>query len=1365
MLNEKEINYEIQTLDDVIESRKWKDAYGIPQMVERIKARLAQRLPENQSFSLTALQRKALSNPDFWSNRNLIIQGATSSGKTLLAELLILDILQREQKAIVLVPLKAMVHERTQQFKKDIEHSNNIYQVFGSSSDYLDNDERLIAGEYNVAIVVYEKFFAMLNQPNCHILRDCRLIVVDELSMLSKDERGPKLEMAIEIARARSPESRIVCLATCDCKVTNIASWLKMSAELDSESINAAVIQSTLRPVGLDEYIVLPDGAYCFRHIKSEQECGGQEMDKLEVLDPGAKGVCGNLEVPGFRKANRERERKKCLLLPVLNQIYQKYPDGKVLIFVASQGSTVDIANELKEKASKLFPPSALDETFKQKLSSCDVDDEQKRLISDLLPRGIAYHNASLPTSLREIIEEEFQQPSSCIKLIVATETLTIGVNMPFDAMILMDTRVPRGIGEHKPLTNQEYRNYIGRAGRLGQSNRPGITYLFVQDLKERNGYWYGYYQNDREVESALIDASEAKHAPYYLGLLINQAGTVFDMAELENLHQNSLSEISSPKPMFSVKRMTDQMKSVNLMSIQKFMGNEKCFLLPFGERMAPYALSLDTCSRIYWYFFSGNEEGLPVGISQEDIDGDKYLLEILYHICRHNEIESSSTLIYPTKIELAYGAKRAVLKKLRELLEIENKNGTMAYSLWDSGSSDLYQILHSTNFPEEDIKLQATMRAILLFYWTQGKTVQEIQKLTGFKPYIKIVNGDLERMAEVASFHLDAIYRCLSSATNESGEFILKDERALKAFYTLQVRLKYGMPRALTQLANKHIHGLDRSRILAFGAEADRWGIPPIQLLYVISNHSITPYMTVTQHNQLLERLESRYHTSKFDTLMEIMKNDLGSEFLDVQTGALRAIFEPDVASAENFRGNLRALLDNKTFKNFNNLNADDLSKLIWTQVEPDRKYFVAVLTGNLPNELLTELSEFLQSKRGNGAGFVLFDSENTLKRFIECGGTYYLAMSWEFFALVLANALLLQDNGGQALAEFFADARGTFVANDYQDISLGDYIPHSNMEKVTQSLSAPRYHLLFNRSTRRTGSNAFTATELINAINADETLRNYEIMPWGESLENAEGLTVCPTVLFLERSQIMRSKSLLSFMRNMQYQHFHNCIVLFASPDSQSRWYDTEITPVTGELQWNMEFCQSNLQHACVTTLSEATDCIHDYLNGWQREGFWIGISYAGYDPNDQSECIEKTKCTLTSDLKLLKKLAESLRQKYGEHRILFDQFASSKEWFRGYNSQEKSLCAYRQCDLHIILWNQWSKTSDPCKKEREVIFQQCENGEANCIILRGTDPGFKDVCKEGTFAENLPEDQEELLETIDSMLHSVQKKKFSH
>lgn len=1354
----------INSLDDVTAARAWKGAYGIPQAVQRIKDRLAQRLPEGQTLSLTALQKKVLNHPDFWSNRNLIIQGATSAGKTLLAELLILDVLQQEQKAIFLVPLKAMVHERTQQFKKDIEYSSYNHQVFGSSSDYMDNDERLINGGYSVAIIVYEKFFAMLNQPNCHILDDCKLIVVDELSMLSKDERGPKLETALEIARVRSPESRIVCLATCDCQTNHIASWLKTNTGPEDAPEDAVVIKSTLRPVGLDEYIILPDGTYSFRHISSEQECGGRETDKLEVLDPEGECVRDKLEVPGYRKNGKEGDQKRCLLIPVVERIYHQYPDAKVLVFVASQANTVSIANELKTKASKLFcSEQPLDEDFKRRLSACDPDEEQKKLINELLPRGIAYHNASLPTSLRELIEEEFQKKNSPIKLIVATETLTIGVNMPFDAMILMDNRVPRGIGEHKKLlTNQEYRNYIGRAGRLGQSNRPGISYLFVHDCKERNEFWNGYYQNDREVGSALTGVSEVKHAPYYLGLLIDYSrnrSTDFNAEKLDQLHASSLSRISNPRSKFSAPAMMSAMEDSRLVRCQRVMGKDKHYLLPFGISLAPYALSLDTCDRIYWYFFSGCEEGLPVGISQADLDEDKYLLEILYHICRHSEIEDSSTLIYPTKDELAYGAKGAVLKALRKLVDAKKEDGTARYSLWDSKSSELYELLHETNIPKEHDKLQAAMRAILLFYWTHGKTILEIRTITNFNLYAKIVNGDLERLAEVASFHLDAIYHCLSKAQNKDGVAILKDTSALKALYTLQVRVKYGMPRALTQLANKHVHGLDRSRILALGAEADRRGIPPIQLLYVLSKHTIAPYMTGQQHNQLLELLESRYHASRFSTLMDIMKNDLGSDLLETQMTALKTIFETQGVTAVEFRDSLKAILDNKTFTGFDNLDADHLPQLIWKQSQYQKKFHIGLLFDSLPTQSLVELAEFIRNSQREHTCFVIFDSDEALNRYKACGGTYYLAMDREFFALILANTLLLQQNSGEALAEFFQDARGCFKAEHYQEVTLGNYIPRAE-EKDPQPSAAPVYRLICNRSPQRQTSNAFNSSELLSTLDADEALQNYELLPWGTALMDRDDLAQHPTVLFLDRSQIVRSNSLLAFMQMMKLQHFKNCMVLFASTDLKADW-SALAEPELGEQAWDPEFSHSDLRQAGAADLPEAINAIRTFLSGWRREDPFIGISYAHFDPNCGSK---EEQSNADSDIVLLTELAETLRDRYGEHCILFDQFPSSKRFFSGAGSKKKSLEAYRQCDLSLILWNRSYKTSELCSEEKEVILQQAELGEADCIVLQGTDVSFREKFKDGTYGEKLTQDKSVLLKLIDDHLRQIQEKKVS-
>ena len=222
---------EVRVLSDVYDVFGWdrEDRSSIyTKTLENIENRLKSRLPENDEVELTALQRLALSHREFcddWSDsdrvpKHLIVQGATSSGKTLLSELNILDVVSRRLQAIVLVPLKAMVHERTRQFIDDLEGQG--LRVYGSSSDYMDNDERLINGEYDVAIIVYEKYYAMLSQNGGAILDACRLLVVDELSMLSKEERGPKLEMALEITRIKNPQTRIMCLATSDCKTDKI---------------------------------------------------------------------------------------------------------------------------------------------------------------------------------------------------------------------------------------------------------------------------------------------------------------------------------------------------------------------------------------------------------------------------------------------------------------------------------------------------------------------------------------------------------------------------------------------------------------------------------------------------------------------------------------------------------------------------------------------------------------------------------------------------------------------------------------------------------------------------------------------------------------------------------------------------------------------------------------------------------------------------------------------------------------------------------------------------------------------------------------------------------------------------------------
>ena len=147
--------------------------------LDRIQRRLEKRMAEGP-FKLTKLQQMAIDWTGFWKDweseapQNLMIQGATSAGKTLLAELNILDTLAHDRKAIFLVPLKSMVNEKRRQFKEDMPSD---WRVFAASSDYMEYDEWLIEGEYDVAVIVYEKFFAMLSQGNQKIMENCGLLV------------------------------------------------------------------------------------------------------------------------------------------------------------------------------------------------------------------------------------------------------------------------------------------------------------------------------------------------------------------------------------------------------------------------------------------------------------------------------------------------------------------------------------------------------------------------------------------------------------------------------------------------------------------------------------------------------------------------------------------------------------------------------------------------------------------------------------------------------------------------------------------------------------------------------------------------------------------------------------------------------------------------------------------------------------------------------------------------------------------------------------------------------------------------------------------------------------------------------------
>ena len=875
--------------------------------------------------SLTGLQEKALASEAFFSDQrpNLVIQGATSSGKTLVAEFLAMqEIFQRKKNVIYLVPLKALIHEKVQTFRKHFnEGAATNLRIYGSSSDYQDHDEEIARGSYDIAVIVYEKFFAMLaERSESRMLKDCELIVIDEFQMIERRDRGPKLEYAItKVMNSFGTRIRIAGLTTIDCNAEQLVAWLKRGS-----GAPAASIQDDTRPVPLHESIVSLDGHIRTRTVSKD----GKATEK------GGGAVC-TFEPP---PASNRKDKKLPLLKHLLcTKIFAPGGDKgtdtnaqkKVIIFCSSRHDCPTLAEAVAATVSEhhLLPRQELSPAMDAELARNDDGDETQKLRKDLLPFGVAFHNASIPMSLREMIEDEFRgtkESRGSIQILVATETITIGVNLPADVMILYDHTIYRD-DEYQDLKPQEYKNYIGRAGRLGLARFDGESYLIVERLADLAFYWNKYVECQKEtIQSSLCGADAELLAPYYLNLLSQQESLTAD--DIRAVSQKTLSAVpkkDAVNPDDIIQKLSDSKKYKLIYPKPDSEDEEEeeeeldetgepqetapapqapvryvYALTELGRPLAPYAFSLETSMKIRQYFYqagwkgrTGKHGGLPLGCTGDWLQQGKYLLDILYTVCRMPEVERHRHPLLDDSASGSYHeAKNALVNFFRQ---------RTAEDFW--ADSALWKLFEHPDIDTLDCDtLRPVYRAVLLYHWLQGLPLHTIKGMLHLK-HCEILTSDMFRIAGTCSYILEAIGRAAEANTrrwqasdttaaasaadradkrqsNAAEDIALTRSPGLKrGFYTLSLKVKYGLDDAnLRLIASRHVYGLSRSTILKLGnlaKEDERYD----NVLHFLNSgdRRIRDYLTPRQRSELDAQLHERYHMENIDDLIETFDQD----------------------------------------------------------------------------------------------------------------------------------------------------------------------------------------------------------------------------------------------------------------------------------------------------------------------------------------------------------------------------------------------------------------------------------------------------------------------------------------------------------
>lgn len=416
--------------------------------------------------SLNVLQTTAINDCGLLDGKHLLVSAPTSSGKTLLGELAALKHVLTRKRALFLLPLKALVADKRRHFEA-------IYGSFGvrtiEATGETDDIGPLLRGQYDIALLTYEKFAAIaLTFP--HVLAQAGVVVVDEVQMVADPGRGANLEFLLTLIRMRRREGiepQLIALSAVIGDTNGFESWL-----------GGRLLLRTERPVPLDEGLLLADGT--FQLVSGTT---GKDEKRGPIIQRAfGKGTSQDLIIPLVRKLVAEGQQ--------------------VIVFRETKGEARGCAIYL---AAALGLPAAGDALARLHVgdpSQANVD------LRTALRGGVAFHISDLDREERRVVEEEFRRAPTTLRVIAATTTLAMGVNTPASSVVIAGLQHPGDV----PYSVAEYKNLVGRAGRLGYAES-GTSYLLALDPLAQHDLWSRYVKGQPEAITSrfLTEETDAR--------------------------------------------------------------------------------------------------------------------------------------------------------------------------------------------------------------------------------------------------------------------------------------------------------------------------------------------------------------------------------------------------------------------------------------------------------------------------------------------------------------------------------------------------------------------------------------------------------------------------------------------------------------------------------------------------------------------------------------------------------------------------------------------------------------------------------------------------------------------------------------
>lgn len=384
--------------------------------------------------------------------KGVLVAAPTGAGKTIVGEFAIHLALEKNLKVFYTTPIKALSNQKYAE----------LAARYGSERVGLLTGDSNTNSEAQIVVMTTEVLRNMI-YANSDSLITLGFVVMDEVHYLADRFRGAVWE---EVILHLPKDVKIVSLSATVSNAEEFGAWL------DEVRGDTEIIVSEIRPVPLNQHVLFGDEmielfAEDQKTLKVNPDLVQRHATKMR--QPIQKPNRGNRSYGGSFEKHQARVPK--ISKPEIVDILDEADLLPAIFFIFSRAGCDSAVRACQSAGIRLTTNEERQEIRRiVETKVYSIADEDLATLGYFdwlsgLERGVAAHHAGMLPAFKEVVEELFLK--KLVRVVFATETLALGINMPARTVVL--DRLDKYNGEGRvQITPGEYTQLTGRAGRRG---------------------------------------------------------------------------------------------------------------------------------------------------------------------------------------------------------------------------------------------------------------------------------------------------------------------------------------------------------------------------------------------------------------------------------------------------------------------------------------------------------------------------------------------------------------------------------------------------------------------------------------------------------------------------------------------------------------------------------------------------------------------------------------------------------------------------------------------------------------------------------------------------------------------------------